>query len=60
MSPDVEERVLQAVKEKAEEGRIPCAVALKLAEELGVPPLEVGKAANALNIKIVKCSLGCF
>lgn len=60
MSSDVEGRVLEAVRQKAEEGRIPCAVALKLAEELGVPPLEVGKAANALNIKIVKCSLGCF
>ncbi len=60
VSADVEERVLEAVREKAEEGRIPCAVALKLAEELGVPPIEVGKAANTLNIKIVKCSLGCF
>jgi hypothetical protein len=35
-------------------------VALKLAEELRVPPAEVGKAANALDVKIVKCSLGCF
>ena len=52
--------MLQAVREKAEEGRLPCAVALKLAEELGIPSLEVGKAANALNIKIVQCSLGCF
>ncbi len=60
MSADVEEKVLEAVKAKAEEGRIPCAVALKLAEELGVPTLEVGKAANALGVKIVACSLGCF
>lgn len=60
MSAEVEERVLQAVREKAEENRLPCAAALKLAEELEVPPIEVGKAANALGIKIVKCSLGCF
>lgn len=60
MSDEVDEKVKQAVKEKAEEGRIPCAVALKLAEELGVPTLEVGKAANALGIKITRCSLGCF
>lgn len=60
MSDGVDERVKEAVKERAEEGRIPCAVALKLAEELGVPALEVGKAANALGIKIVACSLGCF
>jgi predicted GTPase len=55
-----EEKVVEALKKKAEEGRIACADALRLAEELGVPPLEVGKAANELNIKIVRCSLGCF
>jgi len=60
MSAEVDEKVLQAVREKAEEGRLPCPVALKLAEELAVPPIEVGKAANALNVKIVRCSLGCF
>lgn len=60
MSNEVDEKTIEAVKSKAEEGRIPCAVALKLAEELKVPAAEVGKAANALDIKIVKCSLGCF
>ena len=60
MSDEVEEKVKDAVKEKAKDGRIPCAVALKLAEQLGVPTLEVGKAANALGIKITQCSLGCF
>jgi len=60
MSDEVDERILEAVKAKAEEGRISCAVALKLAEELKVSTMEVGKAANAENIKIVKCSLGCF
>jgi len=60
MSAEVDERVMEALKEKAKDGRIPCAVALKLAEELEVPTLEMGKAANALGIKIVKCSLGCF
>jgi LAO/AO transport system kinase len=60
MSNEVDEKVMEAVKSKAVEGRITCAVALKLAEELKVPTMEVGKAANALNIKIEKCSLGCF
>jgi hypothetical protein len=60
MSAEVDEKVLEAVKAAAKEGRIACAAALKLAEELGVPSLEVGKAANALGIKIVQCSLGCF
>ena len=60
MSDEVDDRVKEAVKAKAEEGRIACAVALKLAEELKVSTAEVGKAANALEVKIVKCSLGCF
>jgi hypothetical protein len=60
MSSEVEERVTETVKGAAKEGRLPCAVALKLAEEMGITPLEVGKAANALGLKIVKCSLGCF
>ncbi|MEW6555042.1 MAG: hypothetical protein AB1384_12240 [Actinomycetota bacterium] len=60
MSGEIDEKVMEAVKARAEEGRIACAVALKLAEELKVPTGEVGKAANALDVKIVKCSLGCF
>lgn len=60
MVSDLDERIKQAVREKSREGRIACAVALKLAEELGVPPREVGKAANEINIKITSCSLGCF
>jgi hypothetical protein len=60
MSAEVNEKVLEAVKAKSRDGRISCAVALKLAAELGVPPQEVGKAANALEIKIANCSLGCF
>ncbi len=60
MEGQVDERVLEAVKERAPEGRLPCEEALRLAAELGVPPLEVGKAANLLGVKIVRCSLGCF
>jgi hypothetical protein len=60
MSAETEDKVKEAVKAKAQEGRLPCALALKLAEELGVPTIEVGNAANELDIKIVKCSLGCF
>lgn len=60
MASEVDEKVMEAVKARAEDGRISCAVALKLAEEFKVPPAEVGKAANVMEIKIVKCSLGCF
>ena len=60
MAAEASEELREAVKAKSEEGRITCAVALKLAKDLGVPPMEVGKTANELDIKISKCSLGCF
>jgi hypothetical protein len=41
-------------------GKLPCAVAFKIARELKVNPREVGDTANKLNIKIVSCQLGCF
>ena len=42
------------------EGKLPCAVAFKIAKKLKVAPKEVGAAANELKIKISSCQLGCF
>ena len=42
------------------DGRLPCAVAFRIAKELKVTPKQVGEAANRLNIKVVTCQLGCF
>jgi len=44
----------------ASENRIPCTSAYAIAKSLGIPPGEVGKAADRLNIRISKCQLGCF
>ncbi len=41
-------------------GQLPCAVAFKIAKELKVGIREVGKTADELGIRIVKCQLGCF
>jgi len=41
-------------------GKLPCAVAFKIARKLKVSPKQVGNAANRLNIKISSCQLGCF
>jgi hypothetical protein len=57
---DLDQRIVKELRARAEDGRIPCGVALKLAEELGVSPQEVGRAANELKIKVMNCSLGCF
>ena len=42
------------------EDEIPCAVAHYIAAELGVPPLEVGRTADAVGKRINMCQLGLF
>jgi len=49
-----------ALQRQAQEGELPCAVAFKLASELGRPPAEIGAAADLLGIRLVKCQLGLF
>lgn len=41
-------------------GKLPCAVAFKIAGELKVSPRNVGDMANRIGIKISSCQLGCF
>lgn len=54
------EKLLKRVTELAPDGRLSCPRALRLANEMGVPPIEVGRAANHLKVKIFGCQLGCF
>ena len=54
------EEVLNAVKGRLSDGGLACAVAFAIADELGVPPEEVGFTADFLNLPIVKCQLGLF
>jgi hypothetical protein len=60
MSEDVPEEVLEAVKNAALDGRIPCDKAQALAGELGVPIPVIGRALDLAEIKIIQCQLGCF
>ncbi len=50
----------EELKASLVEGKLPCAVAFKIAKKLKVTPKEVGDTANRLNIKIANCQLGCF
>ncbi len=52
----VEKRLIESSKE----GRISCAIARTIAEDLNVAYKDVGEAANNLKIKIKNCDLGCF
>ena len=60
MSDSTSTDIVEAVKARAVDGRIPCPVARKLAEDLGVEYKAVGDAANEAEVKIHGCELGCF
>ncbi|MGE5484138.1 MAG: hypothetical protein ACM3X4_03845 [Ignavibacteriales bacterium] len=56
----IEDRIIEAVKSAARDGRLPCKEAFGLAAALGVAPALVGRAADVLGVKISGCQLGCF
>ena len=60
MPEEIPQEVVEAVKKEAVDGKIPCERAQELAGELGVPIPVVGRALDLLNIKIIRCQLGCF
>jgi LAO/AO transport system kinase len=60
LTPVQQEKLGKRLSKAAKDNRIQCSSAFAIAKSLGIPPGEVGKAANKLNIKISKCQLGCF
>lgn len=52
--------LVQAIRASLKNGMLPCAVAFKIAGEMQLPPLEVGKAADFQEIPLAKCQLGLF
>ena len=48
------------IRAAAVEGKIACAAAFKLAEDLKISRQEMGDLLNELRIKIIQCQLGCF
>jgi orotate phosphoribosyltransferase-like protein len=56
----MKQRVIEEIKKKAVNGKLPCMIARTIAEELGVSYETVGKAADKLKVKITNCQLGCF
>ena len=54
------EELLAKIQAAAPEGKISCAAAMRLAEELVISRKDMGKLLNELKIKIKQCQLGCF
>ena len=55
-----QEELKNRIRAAAPTGKIPCATAFRLAEELGLSRKDLGELLNELQIKIIQCQLGCF
>ncbi len=55
-----DEAIINRLKEVAKEGKISCAMAMKIADDFHVPIKRVGELLNQIKVKIAQCQLGCF
>jgi hypothetical protein len=55
-----QEELKTRIRAAAPEGKIACAAAFRLAEDLKISRQEMGNLLNELRIKIIQCQLGCF
>ena len=53
-------KIEEVIKEKSKDGKLPCALCFKIADDLGIPKKELTKILNEMKIKISQCQLGCF
>jgi len=60
MGKTVTEETLAAVRVRVQDGQLSCAQAFRLAGDLGVSPLVIGKAADMLDVHLARCQLGLF
>ena len=56
----MDEKIAAAIQERARDGTLSCTEAFRIAEELGVTPLTVGRTADALEVRLVRCQLSLF
>lgn len=53
-------KIEAALRGEASSGELPCAVAFKVASALDVQPEEVGRVADLLEMRLIKCQMGLF
>lgn len=53
-------KLVEAIKANMSEGRISCAAMHRISQDTGNSPSEVGKNADLLEARLVKCQLGLF
>lgn len=53
-------KIEEAILEKSKDGKVPCAMCFKIAEDFGISKREIGDILNEMKVKISQCQLGCF
>jgi len=53
-------KIEETILEKSKDGKVPCAMCFKIAEDFGISKGEIGDILNEMNVKISQCQLGCF
>jgi len=56
----IDDALAAAIRVRVRAGCLSCAAAFLIAEEMGIPRSEVGRAADALGIRLSRCQLGAF
>lgn len=54
------EKLKEAILSKSKEGKLPCALCFKIADDFGISKKEMGKILNEMKVRISQCQLGCF
>lgn len=55
-----DEKIQERIVQRVENHELPCAVAFDLAHRLNITPAEVGRHADRLKLRLIKCQLGLF
>lgn len=56
----VDETIADAIRARLEDEKISCTAAFAIARNFSIPPLQVGKTADVLQIHLSRCQLGLF
>jgi hypothetical protein len=56
----VDEDLAEMIRGRLQGGKLACSTAFDLAEERGIPRLEVGRTADFLSVHLTRCQLGLF
>jgi hypothetical protein len=60
IDPQAYEAIASAMQDSAQHGELTCAQAFKIAEQLGVGPLELGRVADEEDVRFIRCQLGLY